>query len=121
MGRVSLLVAFGEGVPGSSAPCLTYHEDFKDRRSRRFLPWSTGMNTRKARAKVPKKKRICCTRSPASREMGRGTGISPPLALPGTQAFGTGQTWLQIPVRLLLSCVSLSKLVHLSEPCFLPP
>lgn len=120
MGRVSLLVVLGEAVPEPSVPCLTHHEDFRDRRSRRFLPWNTGMNTRKVRAKVPRKKRICCTRSPASMGRRTGKGISPPLPLPGAPGFGTGQTWFQTPALPLLSCATLSKLFYLSEPWFLP-
>ena len=64
MERMSLLGALWEVVPEPPAPRLSHHEDSKCRRSRRFLPWSMGMNTRKARIVVPRKKMICCTRSP---------------------------------------------------------
>lgn len=53
--------------------CLTHHVDSRDRRSRRFLPWSKGTNTRKARIVVPKKKMTCCTRSPAGGRRDKGT------------------------------------------------
>lgn len=77
--------------------CFTHHEDSRERKSRRFLPWSTGMSTRKARAVVPRKKMICCTRSPARGRSGRGTDNrfyeSCPPTTPRTKGFGIGQAW----------------------------
>lgn len=102
VGRMSLLVAlWGVGLE-PSAPCLSHHEDSKDRRSRRFLPWSTGMNTRKARTMIPKKKMICCTRSPAGQGGAGGqtsgsVGPQPTLALPGTQGLRNGANLVPDP------------------------
>lgn len=121
---MSLLVALWEVVPGPSTPCLSHQEDSKDRRSRRFLPWSTGMTTRKARVTVPRKKIICCTRSPARWRCGgtdiRLWGTQPTLALPGTQGLRDATTWLQIPSLPLPSCANRSKLLYLSELLVLP-
>lgn len=72
MWRELPLVGPSEG-PIVPALCLTHHVDSRDRRSRRFLPWSKGTNTRKARAVVPKKKMTCCTRSPAGGRRDKGT------------------------------------------------
>lgn len=65
-------MVFWEGVPGPSAPCLSHQKDASDWRSSRFLPWNTGMHTKKARATVARKKMTCCIRSPAKMGVGRG-------------------------------------------------
>lgn len=72
MWRGLLLVGPSES-PKAPVLCLTHHVDSRDRRSRRFLPWSKGTNTRKARAVVPKKKITCFTRSPAGGRRDKGT------------------------------------------------
>lgn len=121
---MSLLVALWEVVPEPSAPCLSHHEDSRDRRSKRFLPWSTGTNTRKARVVVPRKKTICCTKSPAGWEGKEGwtsgsTGPSCPWHS-GTQGLRNDANLVEIPVLPLPSCASWSKLLYLPElPFFL--
>lgn len=72
MWRGLLLVGPSEN-PKVSVLRLTHHVDSRDRRSKRFLPWSKGTNTRKARIVVPRKKMTCCTRSPAGGRRDKGT------------------------------------------------
>lgn len=110
-GEMSLLVTLWEVVPEPSTPCLSHQEDSKDRRSRRFLPWSTGMTTRKARVTVPRKKIICCTRSPAGWGGAEGrtsgsVGPSPPWHSQELKGLGMPQTWLPIPALPLPSCAN---------------
>lgn len=57
-----------------------------------------GMNTRKARVKVPRKKRICCTRSPAS--TGEGRRHQPTLHSQALKAWESGRPGF----RSLLCC-----------------
>lgn len=75
VGRVRKGVSFKGPLESPRAPglCLTHHVDSRDRRSKRFLPWSIGMSTRKARMVVPKKKMTCCTRSPVGGRRDKGT------------------------------------------------